>query len=420
MGPSKRDKSALAPALDQQQVRQMELESALERIRALESEIAGAIRRMQEKVTQMEYLMEFSSLMNSTLDPEIVREKALQATCQLLACETASLLLVDKATGELFWETALGTVGKELKKMVRLPINDRSIAGYVAMTGEGLILNDVESDPRHYKKATQGSTFRPRTMLCVPLKNKDRTVGVLQAINKVSTTSAKGQKSKYQWPVFHLDDFKLLESLAHQVAIAIENSTLYITLKQSFYGTVEALAEAIEKKDQYTGGHTKRVVHYSMCIAKHMNLTSEQVERIRLGALLHDIGKIGIDDKILKKQATLDSEEWQEMQKHPEVGFDIMKRVEGLRDVIGGMRYHHERWDGKGYPLHLKGEEIPLVARIIAVADTFDAMVSTRPYRKGMDPKLVFEEIIRCRGAQFDPVVVDAFVQAFHQENMGL
>jgi HD-GYP domain-containing protein (c-di-GMP phosphodiesterase class II) len=138
-----------------------------------------------------------------------------------------------------------------------------------------------------------------------------------------------------------------------------------------------------------------------------------------LGALLHDVGKIGVEDHILKKKSALDEPEWKIMQQHPDLGFDIMNRVEGLKDVIGGMRYHHERWDGKGYPLGLKGEEIPLIARIIAVADTYDAMVSTRPYRKGLDPKIAFDEIVKYRGSQFDPIVVDAFIEAFKREKMG-
>jgi HD-GYP domain-containing protein (c-di-GMP phosphodiesterase class II) len=179
------------------------------------------------------------------------------------------------------------------------------------------------------------------------------------------------------------------------------------------------LAEAIEKKNHYTGGHTKRVVYYALCIAKYLQLTSEQLEQVRLAAVLHDVGKIGIEDKILKKNAPLDAEEWKVMQTHPQLGFDILGRVEGLKDVIGGARYHHERWDGKGYPVGLQGEAIPLIARIVAVADAYDAMVSTRPYRKGLDPKTAYEEILQHRGSQFDPLVVDAFVQAFKCEKMG-
>lgn len=390
---------------------------ALGRIKGLESEVASVIREMQEKVQQLEWLNQFSALLNSTLDTDIVREKALEATCKLLQCETASLLLVDPVKAQLYWETALGDTGKELKKSVRLAIDDRSIAGYVAMSGESIIINDVQNDHRHFKKATARGGFRSLSMVCVPLKAKDRIIGVLQALNKLPSVPVR--PSRHEWPDFFEEDRKMLETLSHQVAIAIENSQLYSKLKRGFYDTVETLAEAIEKKDHYTGGHTKRVVHYSMCIAKYMNLTSEELERIRLGAILHDVGKIGVEDKILKKQAPLDRDEWSVMQTHPNLGYDIMKRVESLKDVMGGMRFHHERWDGKGYPLGLKGDEIPLIARIISVGDTYDAMVSTRPYRKGMDPKQAFDEIVKCRGTQFDPDVVDAFILAFQNEKMG-
>jgi len=401
----------------QKAIEQGKVSELIQQIKGLEGEIDLVIKSMQEKVRQFEYLTQFSALLNSTLDTALVREKALEATCQLIGCETASLLLVDRATGELYWETALGEAGKKLQKSVRLPINDRSIAGYVAMTGESLIINDVENDPRHFKKAAAKSAFVVRNMICVPLKTKDKVIGVLQAINKKPSQPAR--PSRHDWPDFYADDLRLIDTLSHQVAIAVENSQLYEKLKNSFYDTVEALAEAIEKKDRYTGGHTKRVVHYSMCIAQYLDLSHEELERIRLGAVLHDIGKIGIEDKILKKAAPLDPYEWPVMKTHPEMGFQIMKRVEGLKDVIGGMRFHHERWDGKGYPLGLKGEEIPLIARIIAVADTYDAMVSTRPYRKGLDPKIAFEEIKKNAGTQFCPTVVRAFEQAFVNDKMG-
>jgi HD superfamily phosphohydrolase YqeK len=396
--------------------RKTALLESLGQIKGLQGEIAKTILQMQEKVQQLEQFNEFSALLNSSLDPAMVREKALEATCKLLRCETASLLLVDSQKAELYWETALGDAGKELQGKVRLPIDNRSIAGYVAMSGESVVVNDVPGDPRHFKKAPNKG-FKTQTMVCVPLKARDRIIGVLQALNKMP--SLPPRPSRHEWPDFHEEDRRLLETLSHQVAIAVENSRLYTDLKKGFFDTVEALAEAIEKKDRYTGGHTKRVVHYSMCIAKYLDLTPEQLERIRLGAILHDVGKIGIEDRILKKQAPLDEQEWPVMQTHPDLGYDIMSRVEGLKDVIGGMRYHHERWDGKGYPLGLKGEEIPLIARIISVADAYDAMVSTRPYRKGIDPKTAHEEILKYSGIQFDPRVVEAFVEAFKHEKMG-
>lgn len=404
--------------------------AVLRDIRSIKSEVDQKIADMSEQVRQLECLSKFSAILNSKLETDLIRERALEATCELLQCETASLFLVDREKGELYWETALGSVGKELQKQVRLPINDQSLAGYVAMTGESLILNDVAADRRHFKGSsnktakTSSSTFQTKTMICVPLIARDRTLGVLQAINKLPQAAGKAQarilkNRTHGWPDFHRSDLELLLSLSHQVAIAVENAQLYLKLKTSFYETVEALTEAIEKKDRTTGGHTKRVVHFSVCIAKYLSLSTEEVDRIKLGAILHDVGKIGIEDKILKKDAPLNDDEWPVMKTHPELGYQIMKRVQGLKDVVGGMRFHHERWDGKGYPLGLKGDEIPMIARVIAVADTYDAMVSTRPYRKGLDPKIAYDEIIKHSGTQFCPTVVEAFKKAFRGEKMG-
>jgi HD-GYP domain-containing protein (c-di-GMP phosphodiesterase class II) len=289
------------------------------------------------------------------------------------------------------------------------------------MTGESVICNDVQNDLRNLKNVNKKflipTELNTQTLICVPLKARDRTVGVLLAFNKITNITPKS--STHAWPDFYEEDRKILETLSHQVVIAIENSRLYTDLKRGFFDTVEALAEAIEKKDRYTGGHTKRVVYYSKCIAKYMDLSHEQLENVHLAAILHDVGKIGVEDSILKKQAPLTKEEWVVMKSHPEQGYDIMSRVSGLKDVIGGMRYHHERWDGKGYPIGLQGEEIPIIARIIAVADTYDAMVSTRPYRKGLDPQVAYDEIVLHSGSQFDPAVVKAFIEAFCHEKMG-
>jgi len=389
------------------------IEAALERVQMLEKEMTKVIREMEEKVKQLEYLIEFSGLMNSSLDIPIVQKKALEATCKLLACETASLLLVDRKKGELFWESSLG--GDD-SRAIRIPIDDQSIPGYVAMTGEGVIVNNAASDPRC--QGIKGQAAVPfQTQISVPLRAKDKIIGVLQALNKALSISS--HVPEYGRAKFCENDKKLLETLSHSISIAIENARLYSEIKKNFFETVEALAEAIEKKDRYTGGHTKRVVHYSACISKYLYLSQEELEQVRLAAILHDVGKIGIEDKILKKQDSLDPKEWKTMQKHPDLGYEILARVEGLKDVIGGTRYHHERWDGGGYPLGLKGEEIPLVARIIAVADAFDAMVSTRPYRKGIDPKIAYDEIVRCSAVQFDPSVVEAFQEAFRLEKMG-
>ena len=174
--------------------------------------------------------------------------------------------------------------------------------------------------------------------------------------------------------------------------------------------TIETIANTIDAKDEYTKGHSRRVAEYSAEIAKDMGLSSEQVDNIRYIALLHDIGKIGVPDAVLNKPGRLTDSEYELMKSHTLIGADILKDIGMLPDLDVGAKYHHERYDGKGYPSGLKGEEIPLVARIICMADSYDAMTSNRVYRKHLSRDVVMEEIRRCRGTQFDPEITDAFL----------
>ncbi len=187
-----------------------------------------------------------------------------------------------------------------------------------------------------------------------------------------------------------------------------------------FVGTIRALAAAIDEKDPYTRGHSDRVTNYSIIIAKNMGLDEKAVETIRISALLHDVGKIGIDDKVLKKPGVLTQEEFEIMKQHPVKGAHIMKSIEQMREMIPGMKYHHEQWDGNGYPDRLKGEAIPLIARIISVADTFDAMTTNRPYQKAIELDYTLKKIKGNAGVKFDPQVVDALIKAIENGDINL
>jgi HD-GYP domain-containing protein (c-di-GMP phosphodiesterase class II) len=239
-------------------------------------------------------------------------------------------------------------------------------------------------------------------MVCVPVVIKGQVIGVLQAINRIG-----GE--------FTAEDLRLFQLFSQQAAIALDNARLYEEIKDAFYATSSALAEAIEKRDPYTGGHTKRVLGYCMAIARHLRMPEEDKEVLRLSAVLHDVGKIGVEDRILRKEAPFDSDEAASMRMHPQFGADILKHIPHLKEIMPGMLHHHERVDGRGYPAGLKNEEIPLTARIISVADAYDAMTSTRPYRKGLPPEDAIREIRRCAGRQFDIKVVNAFMKAFRK-----
>ncbi|HEV8131240.1 MAG TPA: HD domain-containing phosphohydrolase [Acidobacteriota bacterium] len=182
--------------------------------------------------------------------------------------------------------------------------------------------------------------------------------------------------------------------------------------RQLFLEAIQTLAAAIDEKDPYTKGHSERVTHYSLILGRVMGLGEEALEKMRLAALLHDVGKIGIDDRILKKPDVLTPEEFDTMKQHPEKGAYIVGKIGKLRDIIPGVRHHHEQIDGKGYPLGLSGDQIPLMARIISVADTFDAMTTLRPYQKPMSTEFVLQRIRSMAGIKFDPQVVAALEQS--------
>jgi len=225
--------------------------------------------------------------------------------------------------------------------------------------------------------------------------------------------------------VFRPEELGFLSVLASDVVMAIRNAWLFEDLnkqldknKKLFLNTVIAFATAIEAKDKYTSGHTERVVEYSLIIAKVLSKTdsrisSEFIENLRVAALLHDIGKIGIPEEILNKKGILTGEEKEFIFEHPLIGANILNPIGEFKEIIVGVKYHHERWDGKGYPFGLKGEETPLIAAIIAVADSYDAMTTDRPYKKALSREDALKEIKRNSGKQFNPRVVGAFVEAF-------
>lgn len=366
-------------------------------------ERANLTTSMDDRVRQMKTLHEVGALLTSTLDQAVVRRLAMEAITRLMSAKTGSLLLIDKKTDELFFEVALGDKGEILKE-IRLKMGE-GIAGWVAATGTPLLIHDVLKDKRFQGRFDKKSKFQTRNMVCVPVEIKGVRIGVIQAINKIGGDFTKA-------------DLKLFQLFANQVAIALDNARLYQEIKETFYNTSEALAEAIEKRDPYTGGHTKRVLWYSLAIARHLGMNNDELEKVKLSAVLHDVGKIGIEDAILRKQGPLDENERAVMSMHPKFGGEILKRVPQLADIVPGMLHHHERYDGLGYPDKLKEKEIPLIARIIAVADTYDAMTTTRPYRKGLSKEVALSELKKYSDIQFDGGVVDAFLRGFDAGEM--
>ncbi|MGC8734548.1 MAG: HD domain-containing phosphohydrolase [bacterium] len=319
----------------------------------------------------------------------------------IFKADVSTVMLLDNNTNELYIYYSEG-LKPEVIKSTRQKLG-QGIAGIVALTGQSLIINDINT---YYTEIDYEKEFR--SSIVVPLKVKDnKVIGVLSI-------------SKYSQYPFSEADMLTLYNLATIAAATIEKAKLYSDvqnyaqqLEETYLSTIESLAKAFEAKDRYNKGHMERVLEYGLAIASELdpNLLNDDV--LKLSLLFHDIGKIEVPDYILNKPAKLTDEEYEIIKRHPVAGEEILKPVKFLQEVAKVIRQHQERWDGKGYPDGLKGEEIHLYARIVAVADAFDAMTSDRSYRKSMKVEDAVQEILRNSGTQFDPKVVEAFYRAY-------
>jgi HD-GYP domain-containing protein (c-di-GMP phosphodiesterase class II) len=277
----------------------------------------------------------------------------------------------------------------------------------------GLVLRHLGPEPLLLEQGGRGLRFFAEapalglaSLTAVPLRVKQRSIGFIAL---ASFTAGKR---------FNEGHRKLLSVIASRAAAAIENARLYEDLQATFQQTIEGLAKAIDKMDRYTSGHSDRVALYAVMLAMRLGLSEVEVEIVRQSALMHDIGKIGCVLN-LNKPGKLSDTEYDAFKMHPVYGRDILDPIKFLHPLIPGVYLHHERWDGRGYPLKLKGPDIPLIARIISVADTYDAMTSDRAYRRALPHEAAVGEIERCSGTQFDPDVAGTFnenIEAYREE----
>lgn len=231
------------------------------------------------------------------------------------------------------------------------------------------------------------------------LTRKEHLFGGILAINQVERTD------------FRSDEIRLIDAVVERSAAFLESARLYDDLEQLFMGMLHALVSSIDAKDPYTCGHSQRVAWLSRHIASLAGVPDAQCQRIYLSGLLHDVGKIGVSESVLRKTGRLTEEEFDEMKRHPEIGARILEGVRRVHDLIPGVLYHHERIDGKGYPANLKGDEIPFFGRVICLADSFDAMTTDRTYRQARPIPIAAAEIRRCAGTQFDPELAQLLLE---------
>jgi HD-GYP domain-containing protein (c-di-GMP phosphodiesterase class II) len=343
------------------------------------------------RFAEYEMLLDVSVKLSGTLDLATVLELAMETAEEVCRAETSSIWELDEDRQELFFRVVRGRAAGAIRNL-RVPVG-QGIVGSVASSGQAEMVNDVASDPRWRGDST---VFQTRAILTVPLVAEGRVIGVMQLLNPVGRDR------------FTEGDLRRMSLFAGILAHPLQNARLHTAQQRQFFSMVTALAETLDKRDPYTGGHVRRVVAYSMLLGAEMSLGRADLKDLWLAATLHDIGKIATPDRILSKPSPLDREEVEIMKRHPADGAAIVSHLYNPA-VLQGVRNHHERVDGRGYPDGLAGDRLPLVARIIAVADTYDAMTTSRPYRDGLPPAKACQEIVSSAGTQLCPDVVAAF-----------
>ena len=345
---------------------------------------------------RLDLLYEVGKMASSASEVSKMVDEIVTMTRQTLKAAASSVLLIDDKEQELFFEFADGAAGGVLKQ-ARFSIQS-GIAGWVARNGRPLIVNDVDSDQRFFGNVDRVTGFVTRSVMCAPLVARGTIIGVVEVLNKEDGSG------------FNEQDLETLAAVAATAAIAIENSKLHQSVIDGYKGTIKALAAAIDAKDPYTCGHSQRVVEYVLTAGVALSLPQEELEVLEYAGILHDIGKIGIKDCILCKPGNLTEEEYCTIPEHPVIGANIIDGIPFLKSAKTLVLYHHERYDGAGYPEGLSGEDIPIGARLLAVADSFDSMTTERPYRAALSVKQAIRELRRCAGSQFCPVAVEAFI----------
>lgn len=373
------------------------------------SYLTNSLQLLQSKVSehlhtgqrQLNALVGVGHVINSSLGLESVLDEVMDSVIALMRAERGLIMLRDERD-EFPVKAARGM------DHVSLEGDDFSVSNTivrrVAETGKPVLTTNAQNDPR-FEQQKSVVEKNLRSILCVPLTLKDEIIGVIFVDSRVYSG------------LFEDDDLEILSAFADQAAVAIDNARLFEGLEQAnkelreaYDATLKGWAMALELRDRETEGHTQRVTALTEVLARKFDFDEDEMEHIKRGALLHDIGKMAIPDGILLKEGKLTLTERKFMELHPLFAKDMLEPIEFLRPAMDIPYCHHEKWDGSGYPRNLRGHEIPFAARIFAVVDVWDALTSDRPYRGPMDPDKVRKIIREESGRHFDPRVVDAFL----------
>ncbi len=372
-----------------------EIEEANYKIADLASELEGKNTNLENAVARLAALYEMGLGVNSTMDIDRLFALLVHKTVTTLKASIGYILLLDQQSWALHMASAEG-LPEQVDKGVRIPLTPGGCSHWVVSNRLPLLLQNIGEGSEFSRVSRLG--FTRKSVICAPLLIKDEIIGTITIANKLDETP------------FTPDDLELLSTIAAQGSIAINNARLYEEQQQSYLNTVQALVSAIEASDAYTRGHSERVTRYSLALARQLGLDADALRRLEQAGILHDIGKIGISPAVLHKEGSLSAEDLEILCQHPSIGVRILEPIQFLKGVREVIEQHHERFDGAGYPRGLAGTDISIEARILAVADTYDAMTSSRPYRQALSHETALTEIRQQAGTQFDPAVANAFL----------
>ncbi len=378
------------PQDDDQPLSRAEKDDLLLRLAMTERKLSLAMQKLQARSQELSAIQRLAETVGSERQINRLCENTAMEICRTMGAGSVCILLRDELTGDLVTTASSDglTLGGHHPRV---------------KAGDGLLWQVMKSGkPLHLPGTAAAAQFAgtdANSGLAVPIRTKGKTLGVIYA-----AVSAKGRE-------FSARDRDLLVGIANHAAVALDNATLYHDLENLFVGIAWSFAAALDAKSPWTAGHSKRVTQYAVAIAEELGQGTEFLNSVQTCGLLHDIGKIAVSEQLLDKPGPITRKEHRAIAAHASQGAKILEHIDTFQPLIPGIRHHHERWDGEGFPDGLLEEEIPLLARVLAVADAYDAMTSDRPYRPRRSRADALAEIERCSGTQFDPLVVAAFVE---------
>ncbi len=361
-----------------------ELETANRAIISLSKEVKIKNMGLEKAVEQLKKINEIGRILSSIIDPEELLRIITRTTADLLNTKKAVLHINNI---KVMSSTLLYLRGSGLESLEAFPYDLNS--KFVDLLSYGKPLFPSQKDDDEYAVSRMG----------VPLRIKTQIVGAIIVEGREDSLS------------FTEEDLSLLTTLSNHAVVAIDNAWLYKSVKNNYFSTIQSLVNALEASDKFTKGHSERVRFLSVELGRHLGLDLKELEVLEQASILHDIGKIGIESFILQKQGKLTVNEYSMIKAHPLIGEEILRPIDTLAEVRQTIIQHHERYDGKGYPYGLIGDELSLKARILSLVDTFDAMMSDRPYRKALSLEKIKQEVLDHSGTQFDPYVVESFIE---------